>query len=46
MLRGFLFVFLVQVVSLFVGLVVGVRGAMSEKFVSKSVDGNGDGLNV
>jgi hypothetical protein len=32
--------------SLFVGLGGGVLGAMSEKFVSKAVYKNGDGLDV
>jgi len=32
--------------SLFVGLGVGVLGEMSEKLISKSVDENGDGLDV
>ena len=32
--------------SVFVGLVVGVQGATSGKFISKAVDENGDGLDV
>jgi hypothetical protein len=48
-----MFIFFVQVcpigysiIPYFFGLRVEVGGAMNEKFVSKAVDENGDGLDV